>query len=257
MYKNLWILLLSACVAGAACGSKPAPVPILKATKKVDPATAGSLAGRVMFTGAHPAPEKMQINEDPLCQQALASGNLPNDAVLIAKDGGIQNAFVYIKDELPEYAFDVPTTAVLLDQKACRYTPRVFGVRVGQTVDMANSDATLHNVHSLPMNNAEFNIGLPVQNSHMTQSFAAPEVMVRFKCDVHSWMSAYGGVMSHPFFAVTGADGSFSMAGLPPGTYELAVWHEKLGTSSQTVTIGASQAQTATFVLAAAKSPSE
>lgn len=252
MRNCLPILLVSATLAGAACGSAPASKPASGPLKKVDPVTAGSLTGRVTFKGPAPAPETLQINEDPVCQQAFA-GNMKSDAIQISADGSIANAFVYIKDTLADYAFDVPTQPIVLDQKGCRYTPRVFGVRVGQTVDMSNSDATLHNVHALPMNNTEFNIGLPMQNSHMTEVFSAPEVMVRFKCDVHAWMNAYGGVVPHPFFAVTGADGAFSMKGLPPGEYELAVWHEKLGTTSQKVTIGASQSQTATVVLTPGK----
>jgi plastocyanin len=253
MRNYLPFLVVTTTVAMAACGSAPAPKPAASVPqKKVDPATAGSLSGHVMFKGPVPAPETLQINEDPVCQQAFA-GNMKSDAVQISADGSVANAFVYIKDTLADYSFDLPATAVVLDQKGCRYTPRVFGVRVGQSVDMSNSDPTLHNVHALPMNNTEFNLGLPVQNSHMTQVFSAPEVMVRFKCDVHPWMNAYAGVMSHPFFAVTKADGAFEMKGLPPGEYELAVWHEKLGTTSQKVTIGASQAQTATMVLTPGK----
>ncbi len=251
MRHPLLIPVVCAALAGAACNSEP-PASSQPPSKKVDPATTGSLTGRVTFSGTPPAAEMMQINEDPICQQALGR-NPKSEAVLVAADGGVQNAFVYIKDALTEYAFDPPTAAVMLDQKGCHYTPRVFGVRVGQTVDIANSDPTLHNVHALPMNNAEFNVGQPVQGTHMTQVFNAPEVMVRFKCDVHNWMNAYGGVVSHPFFAVTGADGSFSITGLPSGEYTLAVWHEKLGASSLPVTIGARQAETANFVLTAAK----
>ncbi len=205
-----------------------------------------------MFNGTPPPADMIRISADPVCIQALG-GNTKSEAVLVAADGGIQNAFVYIKDTLADYTFDPPAAAVTLDQKGCRYSPRIFGVRVGQAVDITNSDATLHNVHALPMVNGEFNKGQPTQGSHMMQVFTAPEVMVRFKCDVHGWMTAYGGVMAHPFFAVTGADGSFSMKGMPPGDYEVAVWHEKLGTSSQTVKIGANQAQTASFTLSAAK----
>jgi plastocyanin len=253
MRNCLPILLVSATLAAAACGSAPTPKPASSAPlKKVDPATAGALTGRVTFKGPAPTPEILHINEDPVCQQAFA-GSMKSDAVQIGADGSVANAFVYIKDSLADYAFDTPTEVIRLDQKGCRYTPRVFGVRVGQTVDISNSDATLHNVHALPMNNTEFNVGQHVQGSHMTETFTAPEVMVRFKCDVHAWMTAYGGVVSHPFFAVTGADGAFSMNGLPPGEYELAVWHEKLGTMSQKVTIGASQTQTATIVLTPGK----
>lgn len=254
MRPTLLILLFSAVLGGAACAQAPLPAPAAAATsgKKVDPATAGSLEGKVSFKGTPPAPDMLRISADPVCMQALGS-NSKSDSLLISSDGGIQNAFVYIKDSMTEYAFDTPAAPISLDQKGCHYTPRIFGVRVGQGVDIVNSDATLHNVHALPMVNTEFNKGQPVQGSHMTQVFTAPEVMVRFKCDVHSWMTAYGGVMAHPFFAVTDANGAFSIKGLPPGDYELAVWHEKLGTSSLPVKIGTSQTQTANFTLAAAK----
>ena len=226
MRHVLLLLVLSASLVMVACGgSAPSTPPPAGRGKTVDPATAGTLTGRVTFTGTPPAPEPLQLIEDPICLQAL--GDAKSDALLVSADGRVQNAFVYIKDMLAEYAFDVPTEAVRLDEKGCRYSPRVFGVRVSQALDIEQS----------------------VHGNRMTQFFTAPEVMVRFKCDVHHWMSAYGGVMSHPFFAVTGPDGSFSMKGLPPGEYELAVWHEKLGTKTQLVTIGASQTQTANFIL--------
>lgn len=252
MRQPIYALLFASALTVAACGSSPAPAsaPKAPAGRKVDAATAGSLTGKVSFKGTPPVPETLRVNADPVCLQALGSSS-KSEAALVAPDGGVQNAFVYVKDTLSDYAFDVPAAAVKLDQKGCRYEPRVFGVQVGQGVDIVNSDATLHNVHALPMINSEFNKGQPVQGSHMTQVFTAPEVMVRFKCDMHAWMAAYGGVMTHPFFAVTTADGAFSIKGLPPGTYELAVWHEKFGTTSQTVKIDASQAQTANFTLAA------
>jgi len=253
MRKNLLILLASATLAGAACGSAPAPAPkTIVATKRVDPATAGSLSGRVTLAGPRPELERLHISADPICLQALGS-DARSDAVLIDATGGVQNAFVYIQDPLVEYAFDVPKTVIALDQHGCHYSPRIFGVRVGQTVDITNSDATLHNVHALPMINAEFNVGQPVQGSHLMQVFNAPEVMVRFKCDVHPWMTAYGGVMPHPFFAVTNADGTFEIPGLPPGEYALAVWHEKFGVTTRTVNVGEHQAQTANVTLTAAK----
>ena len=251
MRQPVYALLFASALMVAACGSAPEPASAPKPPtgKKVDAATAGSVAGKVSFTGTPPAAETLRVSSDPVCLQALGT-NTKSEAVLVAPDGGLQNAFVYVKDTLSGYTFDVPPAAVTLDQKGCRYEPRVFGVQVGQGVDIVNSDATLHNVHALPLINSEFNKGQPVKGSHMTQVFTAPEVMVHFKCDVHRWMTAYGGVMTHPFFAVTAADGTFSIKGLPPGTYELAVWHEKLGTTSTTVTIGASQAQTANFTLA-------
>ena len=144
--------------------------------------------------------------------------------MLVGADGGLKNAFVYVREGLdPAYGFDVPASAVILDQKGCRYAPRVVGVRVGQPLEIVNSDPTAHNVHALPMSNQEFNQGQPFQGMRMTQTFTVPEVMVRFMCNVHGWMKAYAGVRPDPFFAVSGEDGSFSIKDLPPGTYTVEV----------------------------------
>ncbi len=251
MRKSLPVLVIVALVAlvSAACGAATSSASATldhspasaQHAKKVDAATAGSVSGKVMLGGPAPAPEMMRVAVDPTCIQAMGT-TAKSDAILIGADGAIQNAFVYIKDALGDYTFDMPAAAVVLDQVGCRYAPRIFGVRVGQPVEMVNSDATMHNVHAMPMVNQEFNRGMPQQHSRMTQIFTAPEQMVRFKCDLHSWMNAYGGVMPHPFFAVTGADGAFSLKSVPPGKYEVVVWHEKLGTSTETVEIGNSQA---------------
>jgi hypothetical protein len=252
---------LGCLVFTAACGgSTPAADPAASAPggatasqgKRVDPATAGSVAGKVTLTGPAPAQDMLRIAADQTCIAAMGK-ETPSQAVLIGADGAIQNAFVYIKDSLADYTFDVPTEPVVLDQVGCRYTPRIFGVRVGQPLIMKNSDATFHNVHAMPMVNQEFNRGLPKPEDTSTQIFTAPEQMIRFKCDLHAWMAAYAGVMPHPYFAVTGADGAFSLKGVPPGQYELTVWHEKLGTATQTITVGDSQNVAADFTLAAKK----
>lgn len=236
----VWFVGLAGLVG--ACGSKDAtPAPPADTGKHVDAATAGSLAGRITFAGTPPPVETLRMNTDPVCAQT-AGASTPSDAVLISGTGGLANAFVYVKSGLdPSYSFAVPTTPVTLDQKACRYAPRVVGVRVGQPFSINNSDATLHNVHAMPMVNQEFNQGQPVPNVPLTKTFTAPEVMVRFVCNVHGWMRAYVGVMSNPYFAVTDADGSFQIPGLPPGTYTVAVWHETFGTQEQQVTIAEKQ----------------
>jgi plastocyanin len=183
--------------------------------------------------------------------EACLAGDSPNpvnNAILVSASGGVQNAFVYVKAGLdPEYSFKVPAEPAVLDQKGCIYTPRVVGVMTGQPLDVVNSDQTLHNVHALPRENQEFNQGQRLKGERMTKSFSVPEVMVRFKCDVHGWMAAYVGVMAHPFFAVTDADGRYEIKGLPPGEYTLAIWHEKLGTQEQKITVGAKQTQTADY----------
>jgi hypothetical protein len=127
----------------------------------------------------------------------------------------------------------------------------VFGIRVGQRLDIKNSDPTLHNIHALQAANQEFNTGQPIQGQITPRTFQQKEVMIPFKCDVHGWMNAYMGVLDHPYFAVTGSDGTFDMKTLPPGTYTIEAWHEKLGTSSQQVTIGDKETKDISFVFKA------
>jgi plastocyanin len=159
---------------------------------------------------------------------------------------------VHVRDGLdPAYSFDIPATPVVLDQRGCIYTPRVLGVRAGQPVEVLNSDDTMHNVHALPMANQDFNVGMSRKDTKETRTFTVPEVMVRFKCDVHPWMAAYIGVVGHPFFAVTDASGAFEIKGLPPGTYTIEAWHERFGRQMSTVTIDPKGAHTAAFTFTA------
>ena len=244
-------LVLAALAFAAACSSAPPPPPpAANAGKHVDPATAGSVTGHVVFEGTPPAVDVIRVGVDQVCAQTVGA-NVQSQAIIVGKDGALQNAFVYVKDGLdPSYTFDVPTTPVTLDQKGCRYEPRIFGVRTGQPIEVVNNDPTMHNVHALPMANQEFNQGEPNQGARLTRTFTVPEVMVRFKCDVHAWMTAYVGVMSHPFFAVSDANGNFDIKGLPPGTYTLEAWHEKFGTRTAKVTVGPSQTANTSFSFA-------
>jgi len=130
-----------------------------------------------------------------------------------------------------------PAAPVVFDQKGCHYEPHVFGIQAGQPLEILNSDDALHNVHALPKNTQEFNLGMPIKGMKLTKTFTAPEVAVKIKCEVHPWMAAYAGVLDHPFYAVTGEDGSFSLKDLPPGEYVVEAWHEKYGTQTQTVKV--------------------
>lgn len=247
------LVLVSALGLTAACGAKEVPAsPPAGGGKQVDTATAGSLSGKVAFTGTPPAVETIRMNTDPVCAQTGASS--ASEAAVVSSTGGVANAFVYVKDGLDSaYSFDVPTASVVLDQKGCKYTPHVVGVRVGQPIDIINSDETLHNVHAMPMTNQEFNQGQPMKGIRLTKTFTAPEVMVRFVCNVHGWMRAYVGVMANPYFAVTDADGAFKIPNLPPGTYTIGLWHETFGPQEQKVTIAEKQDATLSLTYAAAK----
>ena len=204
--------------------------------KRVDTATAGTIAGRVVFTGSVPTPQLVDTRTDPKCTGA-AGGEI-RDRTLIVSNGGLENVFVYIKGGLDGYAFETPGEPARLDQNGCVYTPRVIGVRVGQPIEITNSDPLVHNVHAAATVNPQFNTAQPFQGMRHTHSFGKPEVMVHFKCDVHPWMAAYVGVLEHPYFAVTGPGGAFALKDVPPGTYTVEAWHEKLGVRTATVTLG-------------------
>ena len=246
------LLVLGLAVGFAACGggssggegesAPPAPAAAPTANP-VDPATAATVTGRVTFTGTAPAAQPISMASDPRCTNTGAV----TETVVTGANGTLQNVFVYVKDGLGDLKFPVPSMPVVLDQKGCQYRPHVFGVQVGQPVEILNSDPTLHNIHALPMTNQDFNVGQALQGLRHTHTFSTREVMVPFKCDVHRWMNAYVGVLDHPFHAVTQADGSFSLKGLPPGTYTVEAWHEKLGTMTQSVTVGAKETKEVAF----------
>jgi len=123
-------------------------------------------------------------------------------------------------------------------------------VMVGQKLEIDNSDPVLHNIKAVPTHNRGFNVSQPGAGMKTTRTFSTEEVMVPLQCNVHSWMHAYVGVLSHPYFAVSGEDGTFTIDGLPPGTYTVEAWHEKLGTKTATVTVGTGETKTADFTFA-------
>ena len=216
---------------------------------RVDAAKAGNITGRVVFEGTPPENPTARVGSDPVCMRE--NGGTHAFENYIVKDGGLDNVFIYVKDGLGNYHFDVPADAVKLDQQGCRYLPHVLGARVGQPIQISNSDETMHNVHALPNVNREFNFGQLKKGQTDIRTFTAPEVMVRFKCDVHGWMNAFVGVVEHPYFAVTTDGGRFELKGLPPGTYTVEAWHEKAGTKTQTVTVGEKEDKTVSFSFSA------
>ena len=177
------------------------------------------------------------MDADPVCLLQNKDGASAEE-VVVNPNGTLKNVFVYVKQGLEGQKFDPPTQPVVFDQKGCRYHPHVFGIQVGQTLELLNSDATLHNIHSLAEKSKQFNLGMPLQGMKLTKKFENPEVMVKFKCDVHPWMNAFIGVLSHPFFTVTGEEGTFEIRDLEPGTYTIETWHERYGTQTQNVTVG-------------------
>jgi plastocyanin len=246
MSRNFILIAFAALLTATACGGggdQAAKSLVARGTKKVDPATTATLAGTAAFEGTPPRNAPISLASDPAC------GTTPvtSESILV-DNGGLQNVFVYIKDDLgSQYAFEVPTEPVTLDQKGCHYVPHVVGVRTTQPLEIVNSDNTMHNVHGMPEANREFNVGQPVAGMKTPTTFTTPEVLIPFKCDVHSWMHAYIGVVDHPYFAVSGSGGKFELKGIPPGTYTVEAVHEKLGRQAQSVTLGDKDAKTITF----------
>ena len=212
----------------------------------VSNAFAGTLTGKIAFSGAKPSMQKIKMNADPKCVKMHAGKDVEGEAAVINGNGTLKNVFIYVKSGLTG-KFPVPAGAVTFDQQGCTYHPHVLGMMVGQKLEIKNSDPTLHNVHSLAKNTKGFNVAQPKQGMKMQQSFEKPEVMVKIKCEVHNWMSAYIGVLDNPFFAVSNDKGSFEIKNLPAGTYELEAWHEKFGVKTMKVTIGASESKAVDF----------
>ncbi len=188
----------------------------------------GNLTGKINFKGAAPKPQKIKMNSDAKCV-ASHKGDVISEQVVVNSNNTLKNVFVYVKKGLEGKKFPTPKDAVALNQQGCTYSPHVIGVMANQKIDIINSDNTLHNVHALPKSNPQFNIAQPKQGMKTSKSFTKSEVMVKVKCDVHSWMSSYIGVLDHPFYAVSDDKGNFTIKNLTAGDYEVEAWHEKLG----------------------------
>ena len=213
------------------------PIQLAEATPVAAPSAAGSasIKGTVKFEGTAPTAEKVKMDADPVCQQQHTSPVYAED-VVVNSNGTLKNVLVYVKEGV-KGAFPAPATPVTLNQSGCWYMPHVFGIQAGQPLEIVNSDGTLHNVNAKPTINQPFNVAQPVKGMKTTKKFDKPELPVKFKCNVHPWMNAYAGVVGHPFFSVSGADGGFAITGLPAGTYVIEAWHEKYGTQTQTVSV--------------------
>jgi hypothetical protein len=200
------------------------------------PAGGGTINGTVSFTGTPPANPAIDMGEEPACAQKHTGG--ARDPQVVVTDGKLASVFVYVKSGLPAgRTYPVPATAAVLDQDGCLYEPRNFGVMIGQPIEIKNSDPVLHNIKAVPTKNRGFNISQPSQGMTTRRSFNTEEVGIPLECNVHSWMHASVTVLPHPFFAMSGRDGSFTIGGLPAGTYEIEARHEKLGTRTQSVTV--------------------
>jgi plastocyanin len=203
---------------------------------KVDPATAGVLKGKIAFTGRKPARRKIDVSEDPQCAKMHKAG-LYDETVVVNPNGTLANVFVYIKQGLEGKTFEPPAEPVTIDQSGCWFKPRVLGIQTGQLLTVTNSDPVTHNIHPLAQVNRAWNQSQDPGSEPLKRRFKEREVMIRVKCNIHSWMRAWIGAVEHPYFAVTGTDGSFEIRNVPPGDYTVEVWHEQYGVQEQKITV--------------------
>lgn len=195
----------------------------------------GAIRGRVMLQGPAPGNTVIRMGMDPKCSELNAGKRVLQETAVVARDGGTANAFIYLEGRFP--ATPVPSAPVVIDQRSCLYGPRVVGMRVGQGLRVVNHDALFHNVHSSSAVGNSFNTGQPKAGMAFDYTPKAEEHMLKLGCDVHSWMTAYVGVMSHPYFAVSSATGAFEIGKIPPGSYTIHAWHERFGEMKKSVTI--------------------
>ena len=232
-------------------GNAPGTASVQEAGPGAPAPGSSSITGTVNFVGQAPALKPLDMTAEAVCHEKHGGQPAPNEALVLGPGNTMGNIMVWVSEGLPAgQTWPAPETPVVLDQDGCVYKPHVMGIMVGQPYRILNSDGILHNIHTLPQINPQFNRGQPATVKEITTTFPKPEAMFQVKCDVHPWMSAYIGVFTHPFFSVTGTDGEFTISGLAPGTYEITAWHERLGTQEASVTVGVDETMNQDFTFA-------
>ncbi|HXX20887.1 MAG TPA: hypothetical protein VEJ46_15895 [Candidatus Acidoferrum sp.] len=250
------VLALAAIVglALAACSKKqegpsvpPQPIAV------VDSSTAGSIAGTVKFEGTPPVFRPIDMTAEAACVQANPKPVTP-PVVVLGEHDALANVVVYVKSGLGNYRFETPKDPAVLDQVGCMYVPRVLAMMVNQPFEVKNTDPTTHNVHPTPRDNRPWNRSLEAGEAPYVTTFSQPELAIPVACNIHPWMRAYLFVFAHPYFDVTAKTGTFELKNLPPGSYTIEAWHERLGTQDISVTIAPKESKSVSFTFKPADS---
>jgi plastocyanin len=266
MFKTVWdlqsrralalllcVLSLAAIGMMAGCGSKekesgseerseavPPPNPN---AKPVDPSTAGTITGVIKLEGTPPKMRAINMRSVPSCNKMHETPALFED-VVPGDNGTLQNVVVYLKGDFSAYTFPEDTTPVKIDQSGCVYVPHVVAVTTHTPIQVHNSDSATHNSATITQANVSWNETQTVGGAPLQRVFARPEVALALKCNLHPWMKVYVAIFNHPYFQVTGKDGSFTLKNVPPGNYTLTAWQERYGTVEQPITVAAGTSQT-------------
>ena len=234
LFMTTMMAILTICMSGRVPASfaSPADAP-------------ASLTGVVKFDGTAPKPSRIDMSADPLCSKAHPTPATTED-IVVSDKGALANVVIYVSDGLAGRTFQPPQQPAVFEQKGCQYKPHVLAMQANQKLDVVNSDETTHNIHPNPNTNREWNMTQP-HGVPLEQTFAREEIAIPVKCNVHPWMRGYIAVFKHPYFAVSDKNGSFDLKDLPPGTYTITAWQEKLGTLNQKITVGAGETKTLEF----------
>ncbi|HEY2384347.1 MAG TPA: hypothetical protein VGK48_24490 [Terriglobia bacterium] len=208
---------------------------ILLAVNGWSQSNTGTIKGHVHLTGKLPGNPYIRMGMDPMCAQANAGKRVVQEYVAATIDGSLANVFVRLQGNIAPVP--VPAQPVMIDQHGCMYAPRVIGVQVGQTLQIKNSDSFMHNVHGYSAKNNSFNEGQ--SHAGLVYNFKpkSEEVMLHLECDIHKWMTAYVGVVTNPYFAVTNTSGKFEIDKVPAGTYTVQAWQEKYGFITKSIVV--------------------
>jgi hypothetical protein len=207
-----------------------------------------TLLGTISFVGKTPEPLRIDTSADAICEKF---DPLMTDWILVTNHK-LANVVVYVRGEpLAPYSFETPSATVTLEHRGCQYVPHVLGIQTLQTLKILNNDPTTQNTHAMPKLNPDWNQSQPVGSGPLELRFRSPELFVPMKDNQHPWEKAYVGVFSHPFFSVSGTDGSYKISGLPPGQYTVVAWHEKLGEQTVDLFLAGSEQKTLDFTFKA------
>ncbi|HEY6903822.1 MAG TPA: carboxypeptidase regulatory-like domain-containing protein [Candidatus Acidoferrales bacterium] len=217
-----------------------------KSRKAAQGGGSGEIMGTVYFKGEAPRLRPIMMDKDPVCASLHPEGVLPEDG-RVNTNGTLPNAFAYISKGAENFSGAAPTEPVTLTQNECEYVPHVLGIMVGQPLRVVSNDPTTHNIHIMPKAGHDFDVTQQPGSPAVSDKFSKPQIMVPVHCNIHNWMEAYIGVVTNPYYAVTGNDGTFQIKGVPAGSYTLSIWTATFGAQGREVTVRAGETASVDF----------